>query len=114
KASKCHQQAMLIDCCKNEAPLTASIRVRRSAGQPTGLPILQKSAPNSVQGNACMNATHLGGLDAAIVRRTLLDAADLAATRTLPHFRTQLVVDNKWSEGFDPVTAADRDAEQAI
>ncbi len=61
-----------------------------------------------------MNDTHLGGLDAAAVRQTLLDAADMAAKVTLPRFRTDLAVDNKWTEGFDPVTEADREAELAI
>lgn len=41
--------------------------------------------------------------------------ADAAAKVTLPHFRSGLSVDNKRGEFvFDPVTAADRDAEQAI
>ncbi len=61
-----------------------------------------------------MNDTQLGGLDPAIVRQTLLDAADVAAAMTLPRFRTNLAVDNKWTEGFDPVTEADREAERAI
>lgn len=54
------------------------------------------------------------GLDPALVRATLLAAAEAAAAHTLPLFRTGLSVDNKWAEGFDPVTAADRDAETAI
>ena len=61
-----------------------------------------------------MNDTHLGDLDAGIVRRTLLDAAELAAAHTLPRFRSGLAVDNKWTEGFDPVTEADREAELAV
>jgi myo-inositol-1(or 4)-monophosphatase len=41
--------------------------------------------------------------------------ADAAAKVTLPHFRSGLAVDNKRGEfKFDPVTAADRDAEAAI
>jgi myo-inositol-1(or 4)-monophosphatase len=41
--------------------------------------------------------------------------AELAAAVTMPHFRAPLAVDNKdGSGGFDPVTAADRAAEQAI
>ena len=41
--------------------------------------------------------------------------ADLAAAETMPHFRAPLAVDNKdGSGGFDPVTAADRAAEEAI
>lgn len=61
-----------------------------------------------------MTDLDLGGLDADSVRRTLLDAADIAATRTLPRFRSGLAVDNKLQQGFDPVTEADRDAELAI
>ena len=61
-----------------------------------------------------MNDTQLGGLNVAMVRKTLLDAADVAAAMTLPRFRTNLAVDNKWTEGFDPVTEADREAERAI
>lgn len=44
-----------------------------------------------------------------------LTLADAAAEVTLPHFRSGLAVDNKHGDYvFDPVTAADRDAEQAI
>ena len=58
--------------------------------------------------------TPLGGLDAALVRQTLLDAADIAAAVTLPRFRSGLAVDNKEAVGFDPVTEADKQAELAI
>lgn len=61
-----------------------------------------------------MSDTGLAGLDAELVRTTMLEAADAAATRTLAGFRTPLAVENKWESGFDPVTAADRDAEIAI
>jgi len=61
-----------------------------------------------------MNDTPLGGLDAALVRKTLLDAADIAAAVTLPRFRSGLAVDNKEAVGFDPVTEADKQAELAI
>ncbi|MFO1187251.1 MAG: histidinol-phosphatase [Alphaproteobacteria bacterium] len=40
--------------------------------------------------------------------------ADAAAKVTLSHFRMPLAVDNKRAGGFDPVTAADRGAEDAI
>ncbi|MGH1367626.1 MAG: histidinol-phosphatase [Maritimibacter sp.] len=41
--------------------------------------------------------------------------ADAARSAILPHFRTAgLVADNKLSEGFDPVTVADRAAETAM
>jgi myo-inositol-1(or 4)-monophosphatase len=43
------------------------------------------------------------------------DLADLAAPLTLKHFRSAMLVDNKSSAGdFDPVTVADRAAEQAM
>lgn len=61
-----------------------------------------------------MNDIRLGGLDAATVRKTLLDAADIAASITLPRFRRGIAVDNKWTVGFDPVTEADREAERVI
>lgn len=40
--------------------------------------------------------------------------ADAAALVTLEYFRTPIAVDNKRAGGFDPVTAADRGAEDAI
>ena len=61
-----------------------------------------------------MTDTTLGGLDAATVRQTLLDAADIAASITLPRFRAPLAVENKEAVGFDPVTEADKQAELAI
>ncbi len=61
-----------------------------------------------------MSKDQLAGLDAALVRETMLAAADAAARLTLAGFRTPLAVDNKWTTGFDPVTAADRDAETAV
>ncbi|MFN4208995.1 MAG: histidinol-phosphatase [Devosia sp.] len=53
-------------------------------------------------------------IDLAKVEATLLLAAEAAARHTLPLFRSGLGVDNKLSEGFDPVTEADRAAETAI
>lgn len=50
----------------------------------------------------------------ALLRTTLLDAAEAAASKTLPMFRTPMKIDNKLDEGFDPVTEADRAAEMAI
>ncbi|MGR3491709.1 MAG: histidinol-phosphatase [Shimia sp.] len=42
-------------------------------------------------------------------------AADAAAEQTLRYFRSRgLQADNKMADGFDPVTAADREAERAI
>lgn len=40
--------------------------------------------------------------------------ADAAGAAILPHFRNNTAVENKAGEGFDPVTIADRAAEQAI
>jgi histidinol phosphatase-like enzyme (inositol monophosphatase family) len=53
-------------------------------------------------------------IDFARIEATLLAAAEAAAGRTLPLFRTALGVDNKLEGGFDPVTEADRAAETAI
>ncbi len=53
-------------------------------------------------------------LDLAHIESTLLAAADAAAARPLPLFRTALGIDNKLATGFDPVTEADRGAETAI
>ena len=61
-----------------------------------------------------MSRPGLGGLDPDLVRRTLLEAAEAAAAKTLAGFRTNLAVENKWPTGFDPVTEADKDAEIAI
>ncbi|WDR04855.1 histidinol-phosphatase [Devosia rhodophyticola] len=61
-----------------------------------------------------MRPQSLADLDPDLVRKTLLDAADAAASHTMPRFRTALAVDNKWAEGFDPVTEADRQAETVV
>jgi histidinol phosphatase-like enzyme (inositol monophosphatase family) len=61
-----------------------------------------------------MTDPRLGGLDADLIRNTLLDAAVIAAGITLPRFRQGIAVDNKWTVGFDPVTEADREAERVI
>ncbi|WP_092063215.1 histidinol-phosphatase [Poseidonocella pacifica] len=43
------------------------------------------------------------------------ELADVARNATLPHFRVpNLFAENKFADGFDPVTVADRDAEQAM
>jgi len=42
------------------------------------------------------------------------EMADAAREVTLRYFRTNMDVDNKEADGFDPVTAADREAEQAM
>lgn len=56
----------------------------------------------------------LGGLSAGTIRELLVAAAEIAAHETLPLFRTTLSVDNKQAGGFDPVTEADRRAEQVV
>lgn len=53
-------------------------------------------------------------LSEAKITETLLASAAAARPVTLERFRTQLVVDNKDHGGFDPVTEADREAENAI
>jgi histidinol phosphatase-like enzyme (inositol monophosphatase family) len=72
--------------------------------------------PNdNLDGNSTpMTELFAGGLDPGLVRSTLLAAAHAAAQLTLKGFRTPLAVENKWETGFDPVTAADKDAEIAI
>ena len=69
---------------------------------------------NLASGTLSMTDAALAGLDLEVVRATLLAAADAAAERTLAGFRTPLAVENKWETGFDPVTAADKDAEIAV
>ncbi|MCF6343497.1 MAG: inositol monophosphatase family protein [Devosiaceae bacterium] len=44
----------------------------------------------------------------------MLEATKAASKITLPLFRSSLVIENKLKQGFDPVTKADRDAEQKI
>ena len=53
-------------------------------------------------------------LSETAITETLIACAEAARPITLGRFRTQLVVDNKHATGFDPVTAADREAETAI
>lgn len=54
------------------------------------------------------------GVEKTAIKQTLLACARAAKLVTLPHFRSPMVVDNKESASFDPVTAADRNAELAI
>jgi myo-inositol-1(or 4)-monophosphatase len=44
----------------------------------------------------------------------LLEVSEVASKITLSYFRNTIEIDNKLQQGFDPVTAADREAEQAI
>lgn len=53
-------------------------------------------------------------LDPARLAQTFDAIADAAAGMTLPLFRSAMTVNNKHATGFDPVTAADIEAEQAI
>jgi myo-inositol-1(or 4)-monophosphatase len=53
-------------------------------------------------------------LDRDRLAHTFDSAANAAAQHTLTRFRTELLVDNKFEIGFDPVTEADRAAEEAI
>jgi len=48
------------------------------------------------------------------IRQNVDAALDLAAKVTLPKFRQPIDITNKLSVGFDPVTQADRDAEQVL
>jgi len=48
------------------------------------------------------------------IRSAVDDALNAAAEITLPRFRQPIEVDNKDASGFDPVTIADREAEQCL
>ncbi len=48
------------------------------------------------------------------LRAVAEEMAEAARAVTLRYFRTDLAVDNKEADGFDPVTKADREAEQAM
>ena len=50
----------------------------------------------------------------AALRDVAEDMAEAARAVTLRTFRTDMAVDNKDASGFDPVTQADREAEQAM
>lgn len=53
-------------------------------------------------------------LSSPAVKQTMLAAAQAAHNHTLSRFRSGLAVTNKLTEGFDPVTEADRQAEAAV
>lgn len=59
-----------------------------------------------------MSATKQPDFEAYVATAHAL--ADRAAAVILPHFRSGTAVDHKGGASFDPVTAADRDAEAAI
>jgi histidinol phosphatase-like enzyme (inositol monophosphatase family) len=48
------------------------------------------------------------------LRAVAEEMAEAARAVTLRYFRTHMAIDNKEAAGFDPVTAADREAEQAM
>lgn len=48
------------------------------------------------------------------LREFLRELVSVAAATTVPHFRSGLSFENKSLTGFDPVTVADRDTEEAI
>lgn len=60
-----------------------------------------------------MTAT-LNAHDLAELSRFADELADLSGRTILPHFRQRIAVDNKLASGFDPVTEADRAAEEAL
>lgn len=49
-----------------------------------------------------------------VTKEFLFQLAAAAASETLPRFRQDSLIDNKFATGFDPVTEADRAAERAI
>jgi len=53
-------------------------------------------------------------LDFELIHRILLEATNKAKEVTLKYFRTTINIENKLQSGFDPVTAADKEAELAI
>jgi len=59
-----------------------------------------------------MNTTE--NLDFDLIHRILLEASQKAQDVTLKYFRKTIDIENKLQKGFDPVTAADKEAELAI
>jgi len=57
---------------------------------------------------------HFSTTEQQELRDVAEEMAEAARAVTLRYFRTELTVDNKEAGGFDPVTAADREAEQAM
>jgi myo-inositol-1(or 4)-monophosphatase len=53
-------------------------------------------------------------MDAPVPPEFLDRLADAAAGAIMPHFRTRFAVEHKGGDGFDPVTIADRAAEEAM
>ncbi len=61
-----------------------------------------------------MPVTRQDALEFEALLATAHALADRAGAVILPHFRTEQAIDDKGGSLFDPVTAADRDAESAI
>ncbi len=59
-----------------------------------------------------MNTTE--NIDFDLIHRILLEASQKAQDVTLKYFRKTIDIENKLQKGFDPVTAADKEAELAI
>lgn len=59
-----------------------------------------------------MNTTET--IDFDLIHRILLEASQKAQDVTLKYFRKTIDIENKLQKGFDPVTAADKEAELAI
>lgn len=53
-------------------------------------------------------------IDFDLIHRILLEASQKAQDVTLKYFRKTIDIENKLQKGFDPVTAADKEAELAI
>jgi myo-inositol-1(or 4)-monophosphatase len=62
--------------------------------------------------HGCIIGGILMDIDALLVFLDRL--ADTASDSIMPYFRANMAVENKAGSGFDPVTAADRDAEAAM
>src|SRR6185312_5448069 len=83
-------QGLAARCCKNESlPAGKTQLSRRRRGSYIG-PCLDGPAPRRwpVGGAASMTGQEFGGLDPAVIRATLLEAADAVADQSLPRFRT--------------------------
>jgi histidinol-phosphatase len=62
--------------------------------------------------HGCFVRENLMEIDALVAFLDRL--ADAASDSIMPYFRAEMAVENKAGSGFDPVTAADRDAEAAM
>jgi myo-inositol-1(or 4)-monophosphatase len=85
----------------------ASLSSARPVKSPEALTLKAKSP----QG---LRVTDPKKLEFQLLLATAHQLADLAGSVILPHFRTTQRIDHKGGDLFDPVTAADREAERAI